>query len=256
MISPVVAILKKDMKAFLTSPMFYILSGLCCCLWGVLYSFELYGFIQKSYQLSMKSNQGGLNIYHHLISSYLVVVHYILIFIIAALSIRFFSEEKKLQTFPILLTSPIASWQIVLAKWLVGASVLFILLAISSFFPLSLLFFIDLPLGMILFGYFGVFIVLCVYMSAAMLASSTTESLIVSVVLTLVFSIFILLLGVGRQFTDSLSLQEFFSFLSFDRHFANFRQGVFSLSSVLYFLSASFVLSVITERIVEFHRWR
>jgi ABC-2 type transport system permease protein len=256
MTSPLFAILKKDFKAFFTSPMFYTLIGLCTSLWGLFFVVQVYSFSNQSYQLSLKSAQAGLNIHHDLVSSFLVVVHYVLIFIIAAMSMRFFAEEKKLKTFPVLLTAPLTSWQIVLAKWLVGAVTLFTLLLLSMLFPLSLLIFISLPLDLLFFSYLGLFLVTCVYMSASLVASAMTESLIVCVVLSLVFSVAFLLLGVGAQLTGTPSLQEMFRFLAFDQHFTNFRNGLFSLSSMFYFLSWSFILGLICERIVEFHRWR
>lgn len=256
MMSPILAILKKDMKSLFTSPMFYLLGGLCCCLWGIFFAFTLYNFVTQSFQLSTQSGESGLSIHHNLISNYIVLVHYILVFVIAAFSLRFFTEEKKVKTFPVLLTSPMTSWQIVLAKWLVGASMIFALLLISAVFPLSLLFFIKLPMGLFFFSYFGVFIVLCVYMSAGMLASAMTESLIVCVVLSLVFNILLLLLGVGRELTDITALQELFNFLSIEQHFGYFRKGLLKVSSIIYFLSWSFFLGLITERVVEFNRWR
>lgn len=253
---PILAIVKKDLKAFFTNPMFYVLTGLCCLLWGIFFSVDVFNFVQQSYKLSMKTKSGGLNVHHHLIASYLVVVHYVLVFIIAALSLRFFAEEKKMKTFPVLLSSPIASWQIVLAKWLSGALVIFTLLLISSVFPVSLIFFIELPMGLLFYSYLGLFLLLCIYLSVALLASSMTESLIVCVVLALVFNLSLLLLGIGGELTDSLTLQNLFKFLSFDGHFANFRGGILNLSSILYLLSWSLCLGFLTERVVEFHRWR
>lgn len=256
MISPILAILKKDMKSLVKSPMLALLTGLCCCLWGVFFTFTLYQFVTQSFQMSATNMDAGLNIHHNLIASYIVVVHYILVFVVAAFSLRFFTEEKKLKTFPILLTSPMTSWQIVVAKWLVGASLILGLLAISAVFPLSLMFFIKIPLSLFFLSYFGVFIILCVYMSAGLLASAMTESLIVCVVLSLVFNILLLLMGVGRELTDITVLQEIFNFLSIDHHFAYFRKGLVNLSSIFYFLSWSFFLGLVTERIIEFNRWR
>lgn len=256
MISPVLAILKKDLKSILTSPVFFLLTGFCCCLWGLFFAFQMFGYVGQSMNLSAANVDSGLNIYHNFIASYIVIVHYVLIFVVAAFSLRFFAEEKKMKTFPILLTSPMTSWQMVFAKWLVGASIIATLLLISAILPLSLLFYVSLPLKLIFLGYFGIFLLLCTYMSAGLLASSVTESLIVCVILTLVLTILLLLMGVGREFTDLLWLQDFFSFISIDRHFSFFKQGFFSLSSVFYILSLSFVFGFMTERVIEFHRWR
>ena len=257
MMSPIAAIWKKDMKGFLTQPMFYMVVGMFLVLLAVLFTFQLYNFITQSFQV-MANNRAtsGLNIYHHLIANHIVITHYILVFVIAVLSLRFFTEEKKMKTFPVYLYSPIHSWQIVLGKWLVGATMVGVLLLISAAYPLSLLFFLKIPLGLVFFGYLGLFLILCLYMSAALLASALTDSLIVSVVLALVFNLTILLLGVGREFTDLEVLQNFFSFVSIDYHFGFFKKGILNLASFFYLLSFSFFLSLVTERIIESHRWR
>lgn len=256
MTSPILAIVKKDLKSFLVSPMFYLLAGLCSILWGLFFAFELYSFVTRSFSLSTQIQDSGLNIHQNLVADYVVIVHYVLVFVISALSIRFFAEEKKMKTFPILLTSPMTSLEIVVAKWMTGAGIIFILLSISAILPLSLLFFISIPMKLFLFSYFGMFILLCVYMSAGLFASSITESLIVCVVLSLAFNIFLLLMGAGRELTDIVALKQIFNFMAIDQHFAYFRKGIFNFSSVFYFLSWSFLLGFVTERVVEFHRWR
>lgn len=253
---PVLAIIKKDLRAFFGSSMFYLLSGLCCLLWGLFFSFDFYKFVEESFRLSSQSKDSGLNIHQHLVADYVVVVHYVLVFIIAALNMKFFAEEKKLKTFPLLLSSPVTSWQLVLAKTGVGAVVLFVLLGISSVFPLSMVFFGEVPISLLLFSYFGAFLILMVYVCAGVLASALTDSLIVSVVLSLVFSLTLLLMGAGREFSSSLAVQEMFQYISIDFHFSFFRKGSLSPTSVLFFLSLSGFFSLLSERVIEFHRWR
>lgn len=253
---PVLAIIKKDLRAFFGSPMFYMLSGLCCLLWGLFFSFDFYKFVGESFRLSTQSKDSGLNIHQHMVADYVVVVHYVLVFIIAALNMKFFAEEKKMKTFPLLLSSPMTSWQLVLAKTAVGAVILATLLLFSAVFPLSLTFFGEVPLSLLFFSYFGAFLILMVYVCAGVLASSLTDSLIVSVVLSIVFNLTLLLMGVGREFTSSMALQEVFQYLSIDFHFSFFRKGSLSPASVVFFCSLSAFFSVLSERVIEFHRWR
>lgn len=257
MISPILAIWKKDVRGFLTQPMFYLTTGLSLLVLAIIFTFQLYQFVTQSFQAVAASQAGaGLNIYHHLISNYIVITHYLMVFLIAVLSLRFFAEEKKMKTFSIYLSSPLTSWQIVLGKWLAGATLAFILLVCSAVYPLSLAFFLKLPWLLIFWGYFGLFLVMCIYMSAALLASALSESLIVCVVLALVFNVAILLLGVGQELTDHAFLKDFFIFVSIDPHFGNFKKGLLHTSSLFYFLSFSFFLSLMTERVIESHRWR
>ena len=87
---PVIAIIKKDLRSFFFSPMFYILAGLCALLWGLFFAFDFYNFVNESFRLSTQIKDSGLNLHQHLVAEYVVVVHYVLVFVIAALNIRFF----------------------------------------------------------------------------------------------------------------------------------------------------------------------
>ncbi|MEM7646668.1 MAG: hypothetical protein AAF203_07155 [Pseudomonadota bacterium] len=216
----------------------------------------LFQFVSQSFQLSTKTVTSGLNIHQDLFSTYLVVVHYVLVFVIAALSSRFFTEEKRLSTYSLLITSPLLSWHIVFAKWLGGASLVGVLLMISLIFPLSMAYFVPIPWFLLMYSYLGLFLVLNVYIVFAMLASILSDSFIVSVVLALVFSICYLLLGAGAQLTDWPALQSFFSYLSVDQHFALFRVGQWNLASCFYFISVSFFGAFVCERLVELGRWQ
>lgn len=256
MTNPAFSIFKKDLKILLKSPMFYFLIGLSCCFWGFFFAFQVLVFVNQSFQLSTRPVHTGMNIHQDLVAGYIAFVHYFLILVIAALSLRFFTEEKKLNTFSLLLSSPVSSREIVLGKSLFGVTSLLIFLCVSAIYPLSLFFFIKIPVKLFLLAYFGVFLILCIYMTAGLLASILTDSLVVCVILTVIFTILLMLLGTGREFTEIRALREVFNFLSLNRHFDFFRKGVLNLSSVFYFLSWSFLLGFITERLVEFHRWR
>ena len=254
--TPIMAIWKKDMGSFLVSPMFYGLLGVCCVLWGLFFSFDLFIFIKKSHQLSMTTKGSGLNVYHHFIASYLVIVHLTLVFILSVLSLHFFTEEKKTGTFSIYMMNPLSSWQILMGKWFVGLTLLVLLLGLSALFPLSLLFFTSLPFGLIGFGYFGLFLILHVFICVGLLASSLTESGVTCALLSFILMLALLLLGLGGEFSQSFFWQEVFRYLSFEPHFLNFRKGLFDLSSIVYLTSWSIVLLVLSERVIESARWR
>ena len=254
--SAVLAIIAKDLKIFFTRPLFYMLAGLCCILWSIFFTFGVVSFNQASFMFSAKSPNSGLNIHQKLIAEYVVIIHYLLLFIIATITMKFFAEEKKMKTFPLLLSSPVSSWQLVLAKWGGGAIVLLTLLLISALYPLSLTFFTDVPMVPLMTSYFGLFLILLVYVSVGLLASAMTDSLIVSVVLAIVFNLALQLLSLGKEYSDHYLWQEIFSFISFEQHFNIFRHGSLSLSSSFFFISLSFFFLFLSERVIEFHRWR
>ena len=254
MTAPIVAIIKKDLKLFLTGPTFYFLSGFYCCVLGLV--FYLYLLYFNDSPLSHKSE--GLDLHRDLLVGYVWWVLYILVFFIAVLSLRFFTEEKKTKTFSVLLTSPITSWQIVLAKWLLGILFLLIFLLLSFIYPLSLCFFLKVPFRLLLLDYLGIFLSLCVFMSIGLVVSISTRASISCIIMTEIFILLFVWLGslLMWMFGGMWFLLDFFRHLYFAKHVYPFLIGIFNLSSVFYFLSWSVLLFFITERLVESHRWQ
>ena len=137
-----------------------------------------------------------------------------------------------------------------------GKSVVILSLVFSAILPLSLSWFIDLPLSLFLATYLGVYLLLMLYLSLAMLASSLTESTVVCVVLSLLFILSVQLIGAGSLFTESQFLKSLFGYLSLDAHFKAFRVGVLNLASLAYLGSAIGFFLFLTERSFESNRWQ
>jgi len=217
------ALVKKELGSFFTRPVIYV--------------------------------QLGFNLHEQMIQGYLSVVHYIFMLFICFLSVHFFTEEKKQGTLSLLLSSPLSSWQLVLGKFFGGALFLLFLCGVASLFPLGLSFYIDFQWMPFFVSIFGLFLVLLVYMSVAMMISATTTSSLLAPFLSLVVILLLLLLSTGQYFASSTEARLFFSYLSFERHFGFFRIGHFSLSSALFFTSLSVFSLAACERLLESHRW-
>jgi ABC-2 type transport system permease protein len=127
----ILLIASKELKSYLTSPMSYIvvcifllLSGLFFVLYLNNTNFSdtsLQGFIDP---LSVFGMQTGGNIL-------------LLIFAIV-LTMRTLAEEKKLGTWELLLTSPVRDSDVVLGKFLGSFGIMFVMLALTLFYPLLL----------------------------------------------------------------------------------------------------------------------
>ena len=238
--TPILAIIKKDLKLFLTGPTFYFLSGLYCCVLGLVF----YLFVASFNDSLLSHRSDGIDLHRDLLAGYIWWVLYILVFFIAVLSLRFFTEEKKTKTFSILLASPVTSWQIVLAKWLLGVLFLLIFLLLSFIYPLSLSFFLEIPFKLLLLDYFGLFLALCVFMSIGLVVSISTRSAITCIIMTEILILLFVFLGslLTWVFGGMWFLLDFFRYFYFIKHLYPFSVGIFNLSSAFYFLSWSFLL--------------
>lgn len=119
-------------------------------------------------------------------NTYLTYVNLVFMMTTPILTMRTFSEERKLKTDQMLITSPVKVSAIVSGKFLAAATVFFVTLVIHSldaiiisFFSTNM-FFID-----IFVAYIGLFLVGCTYIAIGILVSSMTESQVVSAIVTL-----------------------------------------------------------------------
>jgi ABC-2 type transport system permease protein len=114
------------------------------------------------------------------------------LFLIPAITMRFFAEEKRIGTLEVLLVRPISDFRLILAKFLAG-----IILVLFSLVP-TLLWFLAVyllgnPVGSIDTGatwgsYFGLFFLAAIYLGIGIFASSLTENQIISFILAVALS--------------------------------------------------------------------
>lgn len=252
----ITAIIKKDFFTRVLSPSFWLFLGLANALWSIFYALAIMAFVTQSVQMTTDVGRAYLHTHHSLVSNYIVVVHYVMIFLVAILSLSFFTEEKKEKTLNIYLTHPLTSWQIVISKTLGGLLLIFMIIAFSALLPLTLAFYNALTVSLYLWAYFGLFLILSVYVCCAVLASALTDSTLLCVMLSLIAILGLLIMGGVQDWSDTAWVRDFFAGISFNDHFSYFRNGIVSARSVVLLISLCVFILALAERVIEFHRWR
>ena len=184
---------------------------------------------------------------------------WVYLFLVPAVTMRLFAEEKRLGTMEVLLTRPLSVMQIVLAKFLAG-----LLLVCISLLPTLIYFYsvyaLGNPVGCIDTGgtwgsYFGLFFLAAIYVAIGLLASALTDNQIFAFILALFLS-FVVYLGfdfVGAMQLPS-SLQQTIISFGINEHYASISRGVVDSRDLFYFLFTIFVFLFITSRIIHFHK--
>jgi ABC-2 type transport system permease protein len=201
---------------------------------------------------------------------------HLLLFIIPAITMGVWSEEKKLGTDELLFTLPVSDLEVLLGKYLSVVAVYSVVLLFSLTNTVVLQFIGDPDWGLIAATYLGYWLAGCALLSAGMAASFLTNSTTVAFVLgTLVCAVpvFIGNLPVTRplasEFPTNILGQAWFYLqsipgllvneqivrnLSIPYHFEQFARGFFPLTAVFYFVSfAAFFLYVNLVLIGERH---
>src|SRR5438094_586880 len=117
------------------------------------------------------------------------------LFLVPAVGMRLWSEERRLGTIELLLTMPITGWQAIVGKFL--ASWLFLLLALVLTFPVVLTVnYLGSPdNGVIFSGYVGSFMLAGAYLAISCMTSAMTRNQVISFIISTVVCLFLILAG-------------------------------------------------------------
>ena len=167
---------------------------------------------------------------------------WILIFLIPAVTMRSFSDEKKQGTLELLLTKPLSIWQIVSGKFF-GSLLLIILAIIPTFIYVWVIYGLGLPEGNIDMGstigsYFGLLFLIAGYSAIGIFTSTLSENQIVAFIVA-VFLCFLLYFGFEGLATVLPTFSTNISALGMQDHYKSMSRGVLDTRDIIYFISIS-----------------
>jgi len=189
-----------------------------------------------------------------------VISPWIFLFLVPAITMRMFTDEKKSGTIETLFTRPITDLKIVSAKSLAA-----FILVLFSLLPTLIYFFsvykLGNPVGSIDIGgtwgsYIGLFFLAAIYISIGIFASSITDNQIVAFIIGM-FLCFILFMGF-----DYLSELAVFSKidnsiinLGINEHYKSLSRGVVDSRDILYFISVAVIFTLLTKLVLQSRKW-
>lgn len=174
------------------------------------------------------------------LTPFFTLAPWILIFLIPAVTMRSFSDEKKQGTLELLLTKPISLWEIVNGKFL-GAFLLIIMAIIPTFIYVEVIWSLGSPegnldLGSTLGSYFGLLFLIGAYSSIGIFTSSVSENQIVSFIIA-VFLCFFFYFGFQELASILPGFSSFISYFGMQDHYKSMSRGVIDTRDVIYFIS-------------------
>jgi ABC-2 type transport system permease protein len=174
-------------------------------------------------------------------TSILTTFHpWLYLFLVPAIAMRLWAEERRSGTIELLLTLPLTTWQAVLGKFL--AAWLFVGLALLLTFPVWLTanYLGDPDNGVIAAGYVGSWLMAGGFLAIGSCMSASTRNQVVAFILSVVVCFGFLLSGLPMV-TDLFSgwapqaLLDTIAEFSFLAHFATISRGVIDLRDLVYF---------------------
>jgi ABC-2 type transport system permease protein len=218
--------MKRELGGYFTSPIAYVFLVIFLLLTGF-FTFTVGSFFERG-EASLVS--------------FFTWHPWLYLFLVPAVGMRLWSEERRLGTMELLLTMPITTWQAIVAKFL--ASWLFLALALVLTFPvvLTVNYLGDPDNGVIVAGYVGSLLLSGAYLAISCMTSALTRNQVISFILSVMICLFLILAGY-TPVTDLLTrwanpvIVQIIAAFSVMTHFEGFQRGVLDLRDLMFFAS-------------------
>ncbi len=186
---------------------------------------------------------------------YFSVIPVVFVFLLPALTMRSWAEERRMGTLEVLVTLPFRDAELVLGKFLGALCLLAIVIVLSIPIPLSLAPLGQFDGGQIAGQYIGVFLIGAAGLSAGLFVSSLARNQVTAFILSGLLLLALTLAGeVGRVVELPPWLAGLAGFLSFGFHFESFTRGIIDSRDVLYFCLAAALFLYLNTRVLAGRR--
>ena len=245
------AIYKKDLRAYFTNPLGFVFVGIFLAVSALLFSYTT--FLSKTYDTS----------------SYFLLMIFVLVLLLPLLTMRLFAEEKKLRTEQLLLTAPISLTGMVLGKFFAAFTMFFgcMLVSCINFIPLYTIAaaergnlsysttYVGPVTAQIVGSMIAIILIGAAFIALGTLVSTLTENQLAAAIITMAAIFGLIFTSLISSFVPVVWIRTALNWISVLGRFSNLSSGVFDIAAVVYYLSLAFAFLFLTVRVYEKRRW-
>lgn len=216
--------------------------------------------INSAFLWLFAGNFNLLNSGYASIDGLFMIAPWVFMFLIPAITMRLFADEKRLGTLELILTKPISELQIILAKYLAG-----LLLVVFSLLPTLIYFYTiyqlgnpvgNIDVGGTLGSYTGLLFLGASYTAIGLFGSSITDNQIVAFIASMALC-FVFYFGFDQMAETGIfgDADLLIYSLGINEHYQSMSRGVIDSRDVLYFFSVIFIFVWATRLVIQSRKW-
>ena len=230
--NPAFIIMKRELKAYFTAPVAYIVTALFLIISGILF-----------YSTFFLQNRAELR-------QYFSVLPVLLSFFIPALTMRIFAEERRVGSIETLMTLPVTEVDVVTGKYLASLLGTLIMIAPTLLYIIPAEVFGSPDYGPIIGGFVGAFFLSAAFTAIGLFATSVTKNQIIAFFTGFIICIVLSMIDSFLIFLPA-SIVNVLSFISAGGHFTSISRGILDTRDLLYFISLSALFFTATVRVQQ-----
>ena len=240
------AICKREFAAYFGSPLAYTVTFFFLFLLGLFFFFGVF-YQDVGWPFYLRKVANVDNMFN--------ASQLLFLFLIPALTMRLFAEERRSGTLELLTTLPVRDIEVVLGKYLAALGYVLVVLALTLVYPLYVSTLGNLDWGAVTAGYVGLCLVGMGTLAIGVFASAITQHQVVAFVVALGIALpFFFLHKVSFLFGAGAG--NVLDFLAFRSHFDGIARGVLDSGDILFFLGITTIFIFLAHRLLGGRRWR
>jgi ABC-2 type transport system permease protein len=228
---------RKELQSFFNSPIAYI------CIASFL-MINNWLFFQDFFVIDQAGMRGFFSL-----------IPWIFLFLMPAITMRMWAEERKSGSFEILVTLPVRSYELVMGKFLSCLLFMILIIALSVTVPLTIWEVGAPDPGPIIGGYLGIIFLGSSFLAIGLWVSCLAINQIVAFILGVSFSFMLMIIGEDLVISRvPAGLAPLFQILGLGRHFQSISRGVVDTRDVIYYLSVIGFFLYLNTRVINSRR--
>ncbi|MDE7289142.1 MAG: ABC transporter permease [Oscillospiraceae bacterium] len=232
------AIFRRELKAYFTSPIAYIFIAV----------FYIY---TSTFFASYNLYYGTTDMSTSFTSAFTIIM-----ILLPLLTMRLFTEEKRQRTDQCLLTAPVNLFSIVMGKFFAAVCIFLCAMAIYILYVITLVALAGSVAWATVIGNFVALLLLgASFISIGIFVSAMTENQVVAAIVSFIIIMLFYMIDIFAGNVQVEWLRTVMSSLGFYTKYYEFSTGIFSIPSLVFFISAIFIFNFLTVRALEKRRW-
>lgn len=232
------AIFRRELKAYFTSPIAYIFIAV----------FYIY---TSTFFASYNLYYGTTDMSTSFTSAFTIIM-----ILLPLLTMRLFTEEKRQKTDQCLLTAPVNLFSIVMGKFFAATCIFLCAMAIYVLYVITLVALAGSVAWATVIGNFVALLLLgASFISIGIFVSAMTENQVVAAIVSFIIIMLFYMIDIFAGNIQVEWLKTVMSSLGFYTRYYEFSTGIFSIPSLVFFISAIFIFNFLTVRALEKRRW-